>query len=85
MNWPRPDDLVSQFISDVLQVSAGLARYQIAQRLELDEFPALVDGFRYTSQTYLDVVRAGKPAHNPPGLGLPGHPEAVQHPAARSQ
>ena len=68
MNWPRPDDLVSQFIGDVLQVSSGLARYQISQRLELDEFPALVDGFRYTPQTYLDVVRNGKPAHNPSGI-----------------
>jgi hypothetical protein len=68
MNWPRPDDLVGHFISDVLQVSGGLARYQIAQRLELDDFPALVDGFRYTAQDYLDVIRAGKPAHNPQGL-----------------
>ena len=68
MNWPRPDDLISQGISDLLQASAGLARYQIAQRLELDEFPLLVDGFRYTAQTYLDVVRNGRPAHNPQGL-----------------
>ncbi len=68
MSWPRPDDLAGQFISDVLQVSNGLARYQISQRLELDEFPALVDGFRYTPQTYLDVVRNVKPAHNPSGI-----------------
>ena len=68
MNWPKPDVLAGQFISDVLQVSGGLARYQIAQRVELDEFPALVDGFRYTPQAYLDVVRNGKPAHNPQGL-----------------
>jgi hypothetical protein len=68
MNWPRPDDLVGQFISDVLQASGGLARYQISQRLELDEFPVLADGFRYTPQAYLDVIRAGKPAHNPTGI-----------------
>jgi hypothetical protein len=68
MNWQRPDDIVGQFISDILQASGGLARYQIAQRLELDEFPILADGFQYTPQTYLDVVQAGKPAHNPTGI-----------------
>jgi hypothetical protein len=68
MNWQRPDAIVGQFISDVLQASGGLVRYQITQRLELDEFPILADGFQYTSQTYLDVVRAGKPAHNPTGI-----------------
>ncbi len=67
MNWPRPDDLVGRFISDVLQASGGLARYQVAQRLELDEFPVLADGFRYIPQTYLDVVRGGA-AHTPPGI-----------------
>ncbi len=68
MNWSRPDDLVGRFIGDVLQASNGLVRYQIAQRIELDEFPVLVDGFSYTPATYLDVVRHGAPAHNPTGI-----------------
>ena len=68
MNWSRPDALVGGFVSDVLQVSNGLARYQIAERLELDEFPPLVDGFCYTPQTYLDTYRGTTPAHNPSGV-----------------
>ena len=68
MNWPRPDDLVGRFISDILQVSNGLVRYQIAKRMELDEFPALTDGFTYTPAAYLDVMRNGAPAHNPAGI-----------------
>ena len=68
MNWSRPDDLVSSFISDILQASNGLVRYQIAKRIELDEFPVLTDGFSYTPATYLDVSRNGATPHNPQGI-----------------
>jgi len=68
MNWSRPDDLVAGFVSDILQASSGLVRYQIAQRVELDEFPVLVDGFSYTPTTYLDVLRRGAAPHNPSGI-----------------
>ena len=68
MGWPRPDDLASRFIADVLQASGGLVRYQIAERLELDEFPALTDGFRYDAHTYRDVLRRSAPPHTPPGI-----------------
>ncbi len=68
MNWSRPDDLVGGFIGDILQCSNGLVRYQVAQRMELDEFPPLLDGFSYTPATYLDVLRRGAPPHNPSGI-----------------
>ncbi|MBI1854269.1 MAG: hypothetical protein HYR93_00055, partial [Chloroflexi bacterium] len=68
MNWARPDDLVTGFINDILQTSGGMVRYQIAQRVDLDEFPLLADGFRYTPQTFLDVVSGKTPMHNPPGV-----------------
>jgi hypothetical protein len=65
MNWSRPDDLVGRFIADLLQASNGLARYRVAQRIELDEFPALADGFRYSPQTYVDVQRRTAAPHSP--------------------
>ncbi len=68
MGWSRPDDLVSGFIADVLQASGGLVRYSIAQRIQLDEFPLLADGFRYTSQTYLQVMSNRGLAHSPQGI-----------------
>lgn len=67
MGWPRPDDLVGRFIADVLQASSGLARYRISERIELDEFPQLADGYRYTPQSYLDVMRGGATPHTPAG------------------
>ena len=65
MNWNRPDDLANAYIQDLLEVSGGLARYEIVQRVELNEFPALTDGFRYTPPSFLAVWNKTQPAHQP--------------------
>jgi hypothetical protein len=57
MNWSRVEDLAKGFMSDILQTSGGLIRYQIIQRLDVDDFPAKVDGYHYDAQTFLDVLR----------------------------
>jgi hypothetical protein len=68
MDWARPDDLVGRFISELLQTSGGLARYRVVERIELDEFPKLADGFRYLPQNYVDVVRGAASPHTPTGI-----------------
>jgi hypothetical protein len=65
MNWHRPDDLVAAFTGDILKFSHGMARYQIVQRVVVDEFPAKVDGYRYTPQAYLDILRGAAQPHTP--------------------
>lgn len=65
MNWPRVDNLSAGFISDILETSGGLARYQIVDRVEINEFPLKADGFRYTAQSYSDVVAGTAQAHQP--------------------
>jgi hypothetical protein len=65
MKWYRVDDLLTGFMADMQQVSGGLVRYQIAQRVEINEFPAKTDGFRYTPQTYMDVLRGAAAPHLP--------------------
>jgi len=57
MNWNRVEDLATGFMSDILQISGGLARYQIIQRIDVDGFPVKVDGYFYDAETYLNVVR----------------------------
>ena len=57
MRWNRVEDLAKGFMTDILQTSGGLARYQIVQRIDVDGFPAKVDGSCYDAQTYLNVVR----------------------------
>lgn len=67
MKWYNPSDLMTGFMADLLEVSKGLARYEIVQRINVDEFPAKTDGFQYTPQAYLDVVNRATPPHMPQG------------------
>ncbi len=64
-SWHRPTDLITSFMLDMMQVSAGMARYQIVQRVDLNEFPAKTDGFRYTPETYMNVLRGTVAPHMP--------------------
>ena len=63
--WHRPADLVTGFSADILQTSDGMARYEIVERIERDEFPAKTDGFRYSPSVYLDVMRGAVPPYMP--------------------
>jgi len=65
MHWNRVEDLAKGFMTDILQISGGLARYQIIQRIDVDGFPAKVDGYVYDAQTYLHVVRGAAPPYMP--------------------
>ena len=64
-SWYRTSDLITSFMLDMIQISGGMARYQIVQRVDLDEFPAKMDGFRYTPQEYMNVLRGAVPPHMP--------------------
>lgn len=64
-HWGSCENLSGQFINDILECSDGLARYQVVERIEVNEFPAKVDGFRYTPRGYADVMRRAAPARNP--------------------
>jgi hypothetical protein len=64
-NWYRAEDLITGFMADMLQVSGGMARYQIVQRLDVNEFPAKTDGFQYTPQMYMAVLRGAATPYLP--------------------
>lgn len=68
MGWGRPDELARRFIAEVLQASSGLVRYQISERIELNEFYALADGFRYDPTNYRAVIHGGATPHAPAGI-----------------
>jgi len=65
MRWNNVEDLAKGYMSDVLQASGGLVRHQIIQRIDVDGFPAKVDGFTYDPLSYLDVVRGMSPPYMP--------------------
>ena len=65
MHWNKVEDLATGFMSDILQVSGGLVRYQILQRIDVDALPVKMDGYVYDTRTYLNVMRGTSPPHMP--------------------
>jgi hypothetical protein len=65
MHWNKVEDLMHGFMSDIEQVSGGLVRYQIVERIDLDEFPVKVDGYTYDAETYLKMWRRQMAPHTP--------------------
>jgi hypothetical protein len=63
--WTRIEELATGFMSDIVEVSGGMARYQIVQRVDVDEFPQKLDGFRYTPATFKEVLSGAVPPHTP--------------------
>ncbi len=65
MRWNTVEELGVGFMSDILQVTGGLVRYQIVQRIDVNAFPAKVDGYTYDAETYLNVLRGRTPPRLP--------------------
>lgn len=63
--WYRTSDLITGFMADMLEVSGGMVRHQIVQRVDVDEFPAKTDGFQYTPHTYMAVWNGTTAPHMP--------------------
>jgi hypothetical protein len=56
-HWSRVDDLLAGYIADVEECSGGLVKYQVAERLVLDDFPVKEDHFTYDAASYLQALR----------------------------
>jgi len=65
LGWNRPEDLATGFMADILQFSYGMGRFQIVERVDVDIFPPKVDGFQYSPQEFMDVLRGAKPPYMP--------------------
>jgi len=57
MKWNKVEELAKGFMSDILQVSGGVVRYRIVQRLDVNDFPQKVNGYKYEPQVFLNVLR----------------------------
>src|SRR3712207_3000623 len=57
LRWHNPDVLAEQYAADLHDASGGFARYEVVERLELDEWPLKRDGFRYDDDTFLRAWR----------------------------
>jgi hypothetical protein len=68
LGWHHPDRLVDELIHDLAQISHGFARYQITERIIIDEFPMKEDQFRYTEAEYLRVWQTRQNIHQPDAI-----------------
>ena len=63
--WHDPEKLANDYIADLKNVSGGYLNYQIVDRIDADLFPPKVDGFTYTADEYVEVIRGKRKAHDP--------------------
>ncbi|MFZ5517708.1 MAG: hypothetical protein ACOY90_13770 [Candidatus Zhuqueibacterota bacterium] len=64
-NWHNPDSLAQVYAADLKEVSQGYLNYRIVARVEVDEFPIKLDGFRYTDESFLTAWRTRDGFHQP--------------------
>lgn len=65
LGWNDPDRLAQAHLADLREASYGYADFEIAERLDVDDFLPMVDGFAYSSETYLRSWRARRGFHQP--------------------
>lgn len=68
MRWNDPEALMNAYIQDLQTVSGGYVRYTLTERITTHAFPVKADGFRYTPEEYLAVIRGEGSAHQPDWL-----------------
>jgi len=64
-HWNDPDRLVQGFVRDLAESSHGAARFEVVERLEVDEFPVKADGFRYAPEDFAARWRQRSGFHQP--------------------
>ena len=57
MHWQNIDGLINGYIKDIDESSGGLVKYQVVERIDRDEFPLKIGGFRYDATTYFTQPR----------------------------
>lgn len=67
MAWNDPDQLAAGYIADVEECTNGLVKYQIVERVEVNEFAPKVGGTNYDAPGYITTYRNGGPWNDNPG------------------
>lgn len=71
MGWKDARALATQYAAEVEQVSHGRVRYRIVAWQWVNEFPVKVDGFRYTTASWLQCWQQRDTCHQPDGTDYP--------------
>jgi hypothetical protein len=61
-HWNRSDGLITQYIEAMRKASKDILVYQVVEKLEVAEYPVLMEGSQYTDTTYTGVLADSKSA-----------------------
>jgi hypothetical protein len=65
MGWMKPLDMAAQFINDMKECSHDFARFEIVEAVDIDDLPVKMDGYQYTGDEFLSLLRAKSGFHQP--------------------
>src|SRR5262245_54165236 len=65
MKWNDPRPMTDNLVRHIGESSRGYAQYKIVEFIDVDAFPAKRDGFRYTPESFLEMWKDKKKAHQP--------------------
>jgi hypothetical protein len=55
-HWNRSDDLIPKYIEAMKKASQDILVYEVVEKLEVPEYPVLMDGRQYSDTTYTEVL-----------------------------
>ena len=73
--WADPKKLADGYLADVKKASRGFIQYEIVEWRDIDGFPIKTDGFRYTTESYLDCHEKKSKWHEP---DLSDYPKMIE-------
>lgn len=65
LKWNNPRPMTTNLIRYLRESSGGFADYRLVEWINVNAFPVKRDGFRYNEQTFLEMWKDKKKAHQP--------------------
>ncbi|MBN1140078.1 MAG: hypothetical protein JXM73_26145, partial [Anaerolineae bacterium] len=65
LSWNDPDRLAQDYAADLRDASGGLADFQVTDRIEVNGWPAKIDGFRYDPDSFVQCWHSKSGWHDP--------------------
>jgi len=63
LKWNNPRPMTTNLIRYIREASSGFADYRMVDWIDVDAFPTKRDGFRYTEESFLEMWKDKKKAH----------------------
>ena len=72
LKWNDPRPMTTNLIRYIRESSGGYANFHLVAWIDVDAFPAKRDGFRYTEESFLEMWKNKKKAHQPDSVSYAG-------------